>query len=275
MDLEFNEKEFKENVEDALREEVVEEAEGEEVGEEVEYSPIEEEAIKHGWRPDGVEGKRNLSADEFLDRQKLYDEIKHLKMNSKEMQKAFEALSTHHKRVAEAERAKIISELKLQKRLALEADDYDKVMELDDRLVEANKEPEDVLPEIVVSTNNEAFDEWVVDNRWYMNDRDMRDWADILGDRYFKENPGTPLSEVYAKVTKEIKTKFPEKFGEKRKPSASAVDSGSRRTSKAGAGSKKYSAKDLPEDAFQMMKTIVRSGAVTEEQYLKEFFESA
>lgn len=33
-----------------------------------EYSEIELEAIEHGWNPEGVEGKRNLSAEEFLDR---------------------------------------------------------------------------------------------------------------------------------------------------------------------------------------------------------------
>ena len=39
------------------------------------YSDVELEAIEHGWNPDGVEGKRNLSAEEFMDRKPLYDKI--------------------------------------------------------------------------------------------------------------------------------------------------------------------------------------------------------
>ncbi len=270
---EFNEESFHEDVKKAVAgdvEEIVEES----AGDEPEYSEIEQDAIGKGWRPDGVEGKRNLSAEEFLDRQKLYDEIKHLKKNTKDMQKSFDALAKHHKRVAEAEREKIVAELKLQKRLALEADDYDKVMELDDKLVEANKEPEVVIQE--TNTANEAFIEWSAENRWYTTDRDLRDWADIIGKRYFEENPGVDLNSVYEHVSTEIKNKFPEKFGGKeRKPSASAVDSGTRRTGKTTGATKKFSARDLPEEAFSIMKTLVRSGAISEEQYLKEFFESA
>lgn len=279
---EFDESSWKAEVEALDEIELEEEQEVEEQEETPEYSASEQEAMQMGWRPEGVEGKRNLTAEEFLDRQKLYDEIKHLKKNSKEMQKAFEALRKHHQRVRESERKKVIEELKLQKRLALETDDYDKVMELDDRISEANKEEpdDDDFPEIEVDTTpdtNAVFENWVSENRWYHTDKELRTKADIVGTIYYKENPNADLADVYNYVTKTMKKDYPEKFGGTAKPqrTAAAVDSGARRTSAPAKGNAKFSAKDLPENARTIMRTLVRTGAVTEEQYLKEYFESA
>lgn len=278
----FDEEQFREEFEQTLEEDVAEEKEVEEHSEEAseEYSEVEMEAMKHGWRPEGVEGKRNLSAEEFLDRQKLYDEIKHLKKGVKETKLAFDALRKHHQRVREAERKKIIAELKLQKRMALETDDYDKVMELDDKILEASTKQDDGddIPDIPETNSNEAFETWVSENRWYHADKDLRTRADIVGAIYYQNNPTAPLDDVYNYVTETMRKEFPEKFGitsKQRKPSTAAVDTSSRRTTKASTGAKKFSSKDLPEDALQIMKTLVRSGAVTEEQYLKEYYESA
>lgn len=276
----FDETKFRQEVEESLAEpeEVVEEVVEEHDGESsLEYSEIEQEAMKRGWRPEGVEGKRKLTAEEFLDRQPLYDEINHLKKDVKSVQKAFEALKKHHERVKEAERKKVIEELKLQKRLALEADDFDKVIEIDDRIMEANtQKEEDELPDIAAPTTNEVFENWVSDNRWYHTDKELRTRADIIGEIYFRNNPESTLEDVYSYVEKSIKKEFPDKFGSTtRKPAVASVDSGSRRTAKSTTTTKKYSAKDLPEDAFQIMKTLVRAGAVTEEKYLAEYFESA
>lgn len=276
---EFNEELWKEEVE-ALDEIELEEPEVEEQEEAPEYSASEQEAMNMGWRPEGVEGKRNLTAEEFLDRQKLYDEIKHLKKNSKEMQKAFEALRQHHQRVRESERKKVVEELKLQKRLALETDDYDRVMELDDKISEAKSAPDvDDLPVVQQPATNEAFESWVSENRWYHTDKELRTKADIVGTIYYKENPDAELADVYKYVADTMKKDFPEKFGgtpkPQRKPTTAAVDSSARRTSAPTKGNSKFAAKDLPEDARTIMRTLVRTGAVTEEQYLKEYFESA
>ena len=146
---------------------VEEEAEVELVSETTEYSEAEQEAMAHGWRPEGVEGKRNLSAEEFLERGKLIDDIKDLKRKYKKTQEAFDALRVHHNRVKASEREKIVEELKLQKRLALEADDYERIVDIDEKLAVARNsvEEEDDIPDVNREVANEAFVEWSAENQ--------------------------------------------------------------------------------------------------------------
>lgn len=63
--------------------------------EEQQYSDIEVKAIEMGWNPEGVEGKRNLSAEEFVDRKELYDSIHSLKKQNKRLEEGYEALRKH------------------------------------------------------------------------------------------------------------------------------------------------------------------------------------
>jgi len=63
-----------------------------EVVAEPELTEVEQEAMQHGWTPEGVEGKRNLSAEEFMDRQPLYDDIRSLKKQTRKQQEAIDAM---------------------------------------------------------------------------------------------------------------------------------------------------------------------------------------
>lgn len=255
-DLEKVAEETREAVEKAVASEEVSSAE-------TEYNEIEQQAIEHGWNPDGVEGKRNLSAEEFMDRQPLYDDIRSLKKQYRKLQEGYEALTEHHKHVKEKERAKLIQQLKAAKKAALENDNYDAVVEIDDRIAEAKVAPED-------NATNPTFEEWVDNNEWYHQDDEMRQYADMVGTGYYQQHPNKNVKEVYDYVAKEVKSRFPEKFGNQNRSKPTPVEGaskGSRSTPRS-----KYSAKDLPDDARQIMKTIVRTGAMTEEQYLKEYF---
>lgn len=246
--------------------EVVEETSAEEP----EYSEIELQAMEHGWKPDGVEGKKNLTAEEFLDRQQLYDDIRFLKRKNKELQGSFEALQTHHKRVRESEREKLLGELKDKKKLAYEVDDIDTVMAIDDKI--ADLKLEEHQEKATKSTDNATYQEWVKDNSWYVNDSELKAEADVLGHGYMAAHNGNAsLDEVFEYVEKKIKQLYPEKF---KKPAqrAAAVEGSSRTTVKPK--SSKYSESDMPEEDRRIMNTIVRSGVMKKEQYLKEYFES-
>ena len=236
-----------------------------------EYVPteVEEAAIGMGWNPEGVEGKRNLSAEEYIDRQPLYDDIRSLKKQTRKLQAGVEALKESHSHVRAAATEQAIKNLQEQKKYALENDQYDEVIKIDDAIATeraAVDEPE----------GNEAFDNWIESNEWYNQNEALRDYADTIGAGYLSKNPKKDLNDVYEYVRKETEARYPEEFGGN---SAPDTDGNRRRNNpvegagkgRAGGGSR-YSARDLPEADQRIMNTIVRSGVMTKEEYLKDYF---
>ena len=227
----------------------------------VEPTDIEKEAMEHGWTAEGVEGKRNLSAEEFMDRQPLYDDLKAQKKQIKRLQEGFEAMKQHTSGIAERERAKVIAELKEAKKSALENENYDAVVEIDEQI--ADTKAQDPAPKV-----NETFNAWIDENEWYHQDSEMKNYADTIGAGYAQQNPNKPLTEVYNYVASETKKRFPDKFGNPNRGKPSPVEGASKGRQST---SKKYSAKDLPEDDRRIMRTLVRAG-MDEQEYLKQYF---
>lgn len=235
-----------------------------------EYTAAEQEAIEKGWNPEGVEGKKNLSADEFLDRQSLYDDLHSLKRQNKRLQSDIENINKYQNSIREDERKKVIDELKSQKKDALNQEDYDRVIEIDEQLADARsaakEEDAAAAPKV-----NEDFNEWVVDNSWYKEDADLRDEADTYGEAYWRRHPQKERAEVYDAVAQYIKRSYKEKFENTNRGKPDAVDSSVSVPRKPKAKSK-LSAKDLPADQRSIMKTILRTTKMTEEEYLKDYF---
>lgn len=232
---------------------------------ESEYTEAEIEAMEHGWNPEGVEGKRTLTAEEFLDRQPLYDEQKRLKKEIRELKKGMSAVLEMQEQVRERDRAALIAELNAQKINALENDDYDRVIAIDDQIAEERATAKANPP------NNAAFESWVEDNEWYHQDTEMKKYADTIGAGYYQNNPDTPMEDIYEFVAKEVKARFPEKFGNVNRSKPTPVE-GARR-GRAGAKSK-HTARDLSEDERRVMRTILRaSDKLTEAEYLKQYFD--
>lgn len=239
----------------------------EEVGVE-EYSGIEQEAISHGWNPDGVEGRRNLTAEEFMDRQPLYDDIKYLKKENRKLKEGVDALRATTKVIREQTKSQVIAELKAQKRQALEEEKFDEVMEIDDKIAEANAAPTDDGP-----VDNSAFENWVDHNEWYAQNLDMKEYADTIGFAYFQRNPNKSQDEVFRYVEKAVKRQYPDEFGEegrpaKRKPAP--VEGATR--GRGNSGKKRYSARDLDDQSRAIMNTTIKSGAMSEQEWLEAYF---
>ena len=230
--------------------------------EEVEYSETEQEAIEHGWNPDGVEGKANLSAEEFMARQPLYDDLRAQNKRIKRLQEGMEAMKKFNAGIAERERAKVIDELKAAKKVALENENYDAVIEIDDKIVE--EQTRSTEPQ-----TNTAFESWVDENPWYHDNPEMKQYADMIGTGYHQTNKDAAITDVYSYVAEEVKKRFPDKFGNPNRGKPSPVEGASKGRQST---SKKYSAKDLPEADRQIMRTIVRAGGITEEEYLKQYY---
>jgi hypothetical protein len=241
----------------------VEVVNNEEEVEEHEFTDAEVEAMEHGWNPNGVDGKKNLSAEEYMDRKPLYDDLKSQNKKIKRMQESIDALKQFNDTISERERSKLLNQLKAAKKAALENDDYNAVVEIDERIADAK------VPNVQQQTP-EIFSQWVSENSWYNTDNEMRQFADIIGTGYAENHPNTPLDQIYEHVGKEVRARFPEKFNtapRAAKPSAVEGATKGRRAS-----SKKYSAKDLPEQDRQIMKTLIRDGHMSEQEYLKKYF---
>jgi hypothetical protein len=228
----------------------------EEAGTEDTLSEIEQEAVTHGWTPEGVEGKRNLSAEEFMDRQPLYDDIRSLKKQTRKQQEAIEAMKQLQEGIRAREREKTINELKYQKKQALEEENYDAVIQIDDKIAE--EQAADAAP-----ATNIAFEAWVDKNEWYHQDHEMKAYADMIGAGYYQQNPTKQMEDVYTYVGEEIKKRFPDKFNNSNRGNPSSVE-GASSGRKGRATAQSHSARELPETDRQIMRTIVRSGAMTE-----------
>jgi hypothetical protein len=234
--------------------------------EEVEYTEIELEAMEHGWRPEGVEGKRALTAEEFLDRQPFYDEIRALKKDNKKLRTSVDKLVSHQRTIAERERAAALEELKQKKAYLLENEDYEGVVEVDEQIAETKAQAD--APD--VNPNQEVFEEWSEKNDWYEANEEMKRYADMIGHGYGAANPGTPLEKILNYVENEVKARFPNEFGNRRREAPPPVEGASRGRSRSAKA--RYSARDLPEADRDIMRTIVRTGVMSEEDYLKEYF---
>lgn len=234
------------------------------------YTDIETQAAEMGWSPEGVEGKRNLSAEEFVDRQVLYDDIRSLKKSNKKLQEGLEASLKSVEGVRKREREKTIAELNAQKREALEENDFDSVMKIDEDLATVRAEP-------VEPQNNSAFDGWVEDNPWYHSNTEMRQFADMMGAGYHEQHKEASLSQVYEHVELETRKRFPDHFdnGNANRRRQSAVEGAGqgRQGSEGGGKPTRYTERDLPEQDRVIMDTILRAHPkMTKQDYLKQYF---
>jgi len=233
-----------------------------------ELTEIEQKAIDMGWNKEGVEGKKNLSAEEFVDRKALYDDLHSLKRKNKQLQGDIENINKYQKQIREDERKKVITQLKADKVIALENEDHHRVVEIDEQLADERlKTTEDTK-----TVTNPAYDSWIAENSWYEEDVDMKDEAEIYGEIYARRNGGASPEEIYKAVTKHVKKEFPDKFGNVKRDAPSPVSPSTPPASKSNKQAK-LSAKNMPAADRQIMKTILRTTSMSEQDYLKEYYE--
>ena len=240
-------------------------AEEAEINEVPEYTEIEEKAISMGWNPEGVEGKKNLSAEEFVDRQPLYEDIRSLKKAFRQSKDSIEAMKGMLEGVRQQGYEEAIQKLNEQKKRAMEDENYDGVIKIDEQIAQKREEAK---ADTVIK--NPDFEEWIDKNQWYENEGEMHDYADFVGQKYLQKNgKDTPLKEVYQYVSEKVKKQFPDFFDEK--PRKNPVEGASRGRS-SGAS---YSARDLNETERSIMKTLIRDGTFkNESEFMKAYKES-
>ena len=231
---------------------------------------VEQKAMDHGWRPEGVEGKENLSAEEFMGRQPLYDDVKSLKKTVRQLKQSNDALKTMQDGIRKRAIEETIAKLHAQKKRALEEEDYDGVIAIDEKIAHERSASE------AAPQSNAAYEEWVERNEWYEDPgkQEMRDYAETLGAGYVGklkqqhgEDANIDLMDVYKYIEKEVKIRFAEDFEPKQRPNP--VEG----AGKGRGGSAKHSAADLDESEVSIMRTLIRNGDYKDEQeYLKDYF---
>lgn len=243
-----------------------------------EYSDVEREAMERGWDPDfeGDETKRAISAEEFLDRQRLYDDLKRRGKENKRLQKAVDELKQSHRLVADQAYKRAKRELEKEKRNAYEEGDTTRALEIDKEMKELDDTQEAVSSGGETSDlAAEAFESFREENPWYDKDPELRGYADMIGSGMINMNPGKAQSDpesLFQEVSAEVKRRFPEKFeghGTSRRKKDSGVEGD--RAGKGGRG-KKHSLKDLPEEHREVAKRIVETGVMSEEEYVRDYF---
>jgi len=257
-------------------ESIVDDVTTDEEVEDVEYTDTEIKAMEKGWSPDKdnlPEGKEWIGAGEFVRNERLYNEIHKLKRETQATKRDFEVLKEHHKKVQVVERDKLLTQLKRQKKTALEEDDHDTVIEIDDQIADikadANK-PDEVE---VATGDNAQFVDWVGDNQWYEENAEMRETADEIGAAYYSRTGGNAApQDMYKYVEERIKKLYPTSFAPKQvQRKAPAVEAATpTRAAKAKARAPKHTAKDLNDVQRRVMRTFVKDNVMTEQEYIKE-----
>lgn len=235
---------------------------------------VEDLAKSKGWRPEGVKGKRPLSAQEFLDRESFFERIHRLEKQNENLRGTVDEMVNQHKKIAKVEREKAIQELKEAKKIALAEEDYDTVIELDDKIAETREIPvqeESDAGQTGPNTANPDFQQWQQRNTWYDQSKDpeLYEEATTLGFAYRSRNPNVSPMDVFDYVEKTIKRMHPEKFSGSTKRRNPSVEGGRTATPRKR-GAKTYTKKDLNENQRRVMNTYVKRGHMTEEEYITE-----
>lgn len=233
-----------------------------------ELSPVQQEALSSGWVPKeefNGDTEKWVDAAEFLRRGELFKKIEAQGRELKDVRRALVEMKKLHASVQEVEYKRALDTLKAQKKAALEEGDADAVIAADERIdLVREQQRQLVVPEDVPQQAEEhpEFVEWKSKNSWYVSSTPMKAFADALGAELAQQGLTPP--QVLRRVEEEVRKEFPNKFQNPRQNRASAVESGNVKTV---SGSGSYT---LSPDERRVMQTFVRTGVMTEKEYIAE-----
>ena len=230
-------------------------------------TPVEEQALDSGWVPkDQYKGEEHkwVDAGEFLRRGELFKKIEDQSKQLKDVRNALNEMKKLHSQVREVEYKRALTALREQKKQALLDGDADAVIDVDERIdlvkdEQAQLRSEPAVPE---PANHPEFEAWVSQNNWYQSSAPMRAFADALGKDL--AGAGNSPPEVLRKVAAEVRKEFPHKFSNPNRDKPGAVETG--RNTGATSGSKFV----MSDEERRAMNTFVRTGVMTEKEYIDE-----
>ncbi|MCR4308168.1 MAG: hypothetical protein NUV80_06435 [Candidatus Berkelbacteria bacterium] len=234
-------------------------------------SPIEQQATEQGWKPkeqyveSGGDEANWRPAQEFVDRGELFAKIEDVKRENRNLKKTMTDFKQHHDKVRETEYKRALEELKRDKKQALLDGDADQVIEIDEKMAEAREASRQPAPQVPQEAElNPDFVRWTERNKWYSKDPELKVFADRIGFAVRAANPNLSAQDILFEVEKTVKKANPEKFVNKNKEVAAAVEGG---TPQRKAKTEQI---ELTEEEQKTMRKFVKAGALTEEQYMAD-----
>jgi hypothetical protein len=239
----------------------------------VSVDPAVERALEQGWVPKEQwtgDPEEWRPAKEFVARGELYKSIHSTKRELKQTQAALTALQRHHVMVFEKAHQQALADLKKEKRLAIREGDLERLEEVEDELDATQARHAQERAQIVATQQaaqaagpNPAFSNFVERNQWYVADSTLRDEADAIG--YIYMNKTGDADGLFAHVEKEMRRKFPEKFGVKR-AAPNAVASVDRTGKKVSKSDEPY----IDSDTEKVIKSFTEATGMSRADYIKE-----
>lgn len=231
-------------------------------------SKYEETARAQGWVPkEEWQGDPDdwTDAREFVKRGELFHKISNQSGEIKELRKVVTNLIDHHQKVKETEFKRALDYLKSEKKRALEEGNADQVIAVDDAMdqLKAEQQQAAAAKQEAPKGPSPVFTSWVSQNSWYLQDQELRAFADDVGVGHFNRNKGVAEEDLYKYVKERVMKAFPEKF----------KGQGSKTPSVEGASTsspRKTDTFKLSDEEERVMKSFVRSGVMTREEYIAD-----
>ncbi len=238
--------------------------------EEVKLTPIQEKAIAQGWKPkDQFEGDEAefIDAPEFVRRGELFGKIESQSKELKMVRQALDAMKQFQSQIADKEYQRALKSLQETRKQAFADGDTEKAFAIEEQIDEVKEQAAEirrVAQTPAVQELNPDFVAWTEKNSWYNTNKAMRAAADAIGVAHARAGLGQ--QEVLRLVEKEIREEFPHKFTNPNRERPNAVEGSSR-----SGTSVQRSAPAMNDQERDIMRKIVRSGVMTEAEYLSEF----
>jgi hypothetical protein len=253
-----------------------------------EPSEIEEKALKMGWTPlDKFKGDpaKWRTADEFVERGEnmlpiVKARVAQQATEIQELKAAMKQFGEYHTKTEQRAYDRALNDLREQRAQAIAAGDGATFDKVDEQIESLRKEVEEKnrFTETQQNTENDpVYVEWLGRNKW-ATDPAMEKWAYAHG-KYLIEIGEAELGlDVFEKISKAAKIKYPEKFENQRRMSAPSVEGG---VPSARRGGKSYA--DLPADAKAACERMAKNAYIGDEkqaakfkaEYVKNYFEEA
>lgn len=256
-------------VEETKKEEVVE-------SQEPQYSDVEVQAMEQGWLPkdqweaSGKDASEWRSAKEFKERGEFFSTIHSLKRENRTLSQGLDSLKKHHQYIFDQAYRKAQADLKKERREAIRNEDFNRLDEIETELetlqTDHVKQTQELTKVEVQPREAPELAQFVARNAWYQTDPELRDEADAIGMIYANRHPGSSPSVILEHVEKTIKQRHADKFGTKR-TAPNAVTSVDRTRSSTRKSEPAY---QLDETEQQIMSSLVRSGVMTEAEYIAD-----
>ena len=236
------------------------------------------EAKRQGWVPQeeysGPED-RWVDAETFVKKGKeinalLRKDNEFLKREVSEMKSTMMEFKKFHAETEKRAYDRAMADLRDQKKEAINTGDGDKVLQIDDAIDELKTARAQEKVEVRPSNQPDpTFVQWNEDNPWFGKDTELTEEANLIGEVIKRKQP-TLIGEAFLEeVTKRVKKAYPEKFTNTNRNRPSAVE-GTTAPRASAKGGKGYN--DLPPEAKQACQKFEKSGLLSREAYLKEYF---